>query len=81
MRAEAVRRWGVGFMDAINGLTLPAVPRLAFADGGLVADRSGFGNTVLNMTVVTPDADSFRRSQGQIASDMRLALERAGRNL
>ncbi len=33
------------------------------------------------MTVVTPDADSFRRSQGQIAADMRLALERARRNL
>ncbi len=34
VRAEAVRRWGVGFMDAINGLTMPAVPRLSFADGG-----------------------------------------------
>ncbi len=34
VRAEAVRRWGVGFLDAINGLTLPAVPRLAFAEGG-----------------------------------------------
>ena len=81
VRAEAVRRWGVGFLDTINGLTLPAVPRLAFAEGGLVAERAGFGHTVLNMTVVTPDADSFRRSQGQIASDMRLALERARRNL
>ncbi|MGH8567607.1 MAG: hypothetical protein ACREXU_06200, partial [Gammaproteobacteria bacterium] len=37
VRAEAVRRWGVGFLDSLNGLTLPAVPRLSFAEGGLVA--------------------------------------------
>ncbi|MCE5420253.1 MAG: tape measure protein [Acidithiobacillus sp.] len=39
VRAEAVRRVGVGMLDAINGLRLPPVlqaGRLAFAAGGLV---------------------------------------------
>jgi tape measure domain-containing protein len=39
IRAEAVRRFGVAFLDAINGLRLPPTwnaGRLAFATGGMV---------------------------------------------
>ncbi len=81
IRAAAVRQWGVAFFDAINGLA--ARPRLPhFAGGGLVAAAPGAAPpVVVQMTVQTPDAASFRRSQGQIAAEMRLALERAGRNL
>lgn len=42
--------------------------------------RNGGGTTV-QMTVVTPDANSFRRSQGQIEADMARALARGRRNL
>lgn len=81
IRAAAVRQWGVAFLDAVNGLAArPRLPR--FADGGLVAAApSAAPPIVVQMTIQTPDAASFRRSQGQIAADMRLALERAGRNL
>lgn len=39
------------------------------------------GGATVNMTVVTQDANSFRRSEGQITADMRLAMDRARRNL
>ena len=42
---------------------------------------NGSGGTVVNMTVVTRDADSFRRNQGQIMSDLYLAANAGRRNL
>ena len=85
VRAAAVRRLGVAFLDAINGLRVPppvVSGRLAFASGGLVPSvGAGEPPVVVQMTIQTPDASSFRRSQGQIAAEMRLALERARRNL
>lgn len=39
----------------------------------------GFGGTTIVMNIQTPDADSFRRSQGQILSRMQGALASAGR--
>jgi hypothetical protein len=35
----------------------------------------------IGMTVVTRDADSFRRSQGQITAELAQLLRRAERNL
>lgn len=87
VRASAVRQLGTGLLDAINGRSLPRVPRLAFAEGGLVvpepvrAAASGVGNTIVHMTMVAQDANSFRRSQGQIAAELRLAADRGRRNL
>lgn len=85
VRAAAVRKFGVAFLDAINGLRVPPSVisrRLAFASGGLVPSVGvGEPPVVVQMTIQTPDASSFRRSQGQIAAEMRLALERARRNL
>ena len=52
LRAAAVRRYGLGFLQAMNGLRLPR-ERIkhgvrAFADGGLVNVSNGFG------TIPTP---------------------------
>ena len=38
------------------------------------------GGVTVNMTITTPDADSFRRSQGQITAEMSRAIARARRN-
>ena len=38
------------------------------------------GGVTINMSVTTPDADSFRRSQGQITAEMSRAIARARRN-
>lgn len=40
-------------------------------------NNSGAGNVTVQMTINTPDADSFRRSQGRIARDMADAASRA----
>jgi hypothetical protein len=40
----------------------------------------GDGGVTVNMTISTPDADSFRRSQGQITAEMSRAIARARRN-
>lgn len=39
---------------------------------------SGMGGSVVNMTINTPDANSFRKSRGQIASEMASELSRQG---
>lgn len=39
MRSAAVRRWGVGFLNALNAGMMPGLPR--YADGGLIAAASG----------------------------------------
>jgi len=38
------------------------------------------GGVTVNMSISTPDADSFRRSQGQITAEMSRAIARARRN-
>ena len=38
------------------------------------------GGVTINMSISTPDADSFRRSQGQITAEMSRAIARARRN-
>jgi hypothetical protein len=40
--------------------------------------QAGGGGVMVNMTVQTPDASSFRRSQQQIMTDMNAQLQRAG---
>ena len=44
--------------------------------------RGGGGDrgVTVNMTITTPNADSFRRSQGQITAEMSRAIARARRN-
>lgn len=43
--------------------------------------HNGTAGITLNMTVVTPDASSFRASQGQILAEAAGSLKRAQRNL
>ena len=38
-------------------------------------------NVVVNMTINTPDSNSFRRSENQVASMARMAMQRAERNM
>ena len=43
-----------------------------------MADQRGAGSPI-NMTVVTPDADSFNRSRGQVLSRMQSGMSAASR--
>lgn len=74
IRADAVKRWGVAFLDAINGgLALPRLSagRLAFAAGGLVPDTQPpmqpQGQTVRIVNVIDPSmaADYLNSSAGE----------------
>ena len=49
--------------------------------GQMAAAGMGGGNVSINMNVQTPDANSFRKSQGQIAGDMARQIKKAQRNL
>ncbi|PUB13125.1 phage tail tape measure protein [Yoonia sediminilitoris] len=50
------------------------------ADGRLGVRTQGSGAITVNMNISTPDAQSFQRSQGQIATQMSRALGRSQRN-
>lgn len=50
------------------------------SNGTVLPNAQGAGGVVVNMKVVAKDADSFRRSQGQISTDLARELRRAGRN-
>jgi hypothetical protein len=66
---------GVPYMVGERGpeLFLPAV-------SGQIVPNDRMGGTTVNMTVVTPNADSFRRSEGQIGQQAAKEIRRAGRN-
>jgi hypothetical protein len=73
LRAEAVRRWGVAFLDTLNGRSLPASPslgRMAFAAGGLVPEpaRTGASAQPIRMVLVDDRAnigDYLASSEGE----------------
>lgn len=48
---------------------------------GTVTPNGGMAPVVVNMNISTPDANSFRRSQGQVASEAAFAIARARRNM
>lgn len=52
--------------------------RLANGDLGIKGDSGGGGSTVINFNIRTNDADSFRKSRRQIASDIRRATGGSG---
>lgn len=45
VRADAVKRYGVNFLSALNNMVLPAAPSMKFATGGLVG---GGGSNVMS---------------------------------
>jgi hypothetical protein len=59
-------------------------PELAFAGSSplnIMPNGMGGSPVTINMNVQTPDVQSFRQSQSQIAADMARSIDRARRNL
>lgn len=72
-------RGGVGMMGEAGPEAI--LPLARGADGRLGVQAGGAGRPVsVVMNVTTPDAESFRRSQSQIAAQMSRALGRGQRN-
>jgi phage-related minor tail protein len=49
--------------------------------GGSTGGLFSSGNVTVNMAVSTPDAESFRRSEGQVSAALARAVSRGQRNL
>lgn len=72
-------RGGTGLMGEAGPEAI--MPLTRGADGKLGVRSAGGGRPVsVVMNISTPDAQSFQRSQGQIASQMARALNRGNRN-
>jgi len=73
-------RGGVGVMGEAGPEAI--MPLTRGADGKLGVRAAG-GSSGVNVTIniQTPDAESFRRSQSQIAAQMSRAIQRGNRNL
>ena len=72
-------RGGTGLMGEAGPEAI--MPLARGADGKLgVRGGGGGGNVSVVMNISTPDAEGFRRSQGQIAAQMSRALGRGQRN-
>lgn len=85
MSAPAVKNLGLGFLDSLHTLGRRGAPKTGlagFADGGYTGSgrgsRMGGGTTVIQ-NITTKDAESFRRSQGQIQAQTGTAVDRATR--
>ena len=73
-------RGGSGLMGEAGPEAI--MPLSRGADGKLGVRSSGGTNQVsVTMNVTTPDAESFRKSQSQIAADLTRAIQRGRRNL
>ncbi len=57
------------------------LPLARGADGRLGVRSAGSGATTINMNIATPDVESFRRSQGQVAAMLSRTVARGQRNL
>ncbi|KJZ21012.1 tail protein [Loktanella sp. S4079] len=71
-------RGGTGLMGEAGPEAI--MPLTRGADGRLGVRSQGGGAVTVNMNISSPDAQSFQRSQGQIASQMARALGRGQRN-
>lgn len=69
---------GAGLMGEAGPEAIMPLKRLPSGQLGVAAAGSGI-SVVIN--IMTPDADSFRRSQGQILAQMNQAVSRGRRNL
>jgi phage-related minor tail protein len=75
---------GGGRMGLAGEAGPEAILPLARGADGRLGVRAGGGNAApisINMTINTPDADSFRRSEGQIAAMLSRTVGRGQRNL
>ncbi len=71
-------RGGMGLMGEAGPEAI--MPLARGADGKLGVKAGGGGGNTVVMNISTPDAQSFRRSQNQIAAQMNRALGRGNRN-
>ena len=71
-------RGGTGLMGEAGPEAI--MPLARGADGKLGVRGGGSGSVNVVMNISTPDADSFRRSQGQIATQLSRAIGRGNRN-
>ena len=71
-------RGGTGLMGEAGPEAI--MPLSRGADGRLGVRTQGGGSVTVNMNITTPNAQSFQRSQGQVASQMARALGRGQRN-
>lgn len=69
---------GIGLMGEAGPEAI--MPLSRGADGRLGVRTQGGGAVTVNMNISSPDAQSFQRSQGQIATQMSRALGRSQRN-
>lgn len=72
-------RGGTGLMGEAGPEAI--MPLARGADGKLGVRSGGSGTTHVTVNIATPDAASFRQSQGQVASLIARAVERGQRNL
>ncbi len=72
-------RGGAGLMGEAGPEAI--MPLARGADGKLGVRGGGGGATHITVNISTPDAASFRQSQGQVASLIARAVERGQRNL
>ena len=84
MSAPAVQSLGVGFLDALHNSARAGAPRSnlpGFANGGYTGSGKsmGGGGVTVMQNITTKDAESFRRSQGQIQAQTGTAISRATR--
>lgn len=71
-------RGGMGIMGEAGPEAI--MPLARGPDGKLGVRGAGGGSTSIVMNITTPDAQSFARSQNQIAAQMNRALARSNRN-
>lgn len=72
-------RGGTGLMGEAGPEAI--MPLARGADGKLGVRGGGGGTTHVTVNISTPDSNSFRQSQGQVASLIARAVERGQRNL
>jgi hypothetical protein len=83
IRAEAVRRFGVAFLDAINGLRLPPTwnaGRLAFATGGMVPMAAAQPAQQQAIRIVNSIDPAVTHDHLQTPAGERLIINIIGRN-
>ncbi|WGI20832.1 phage tail tape measure protein [Amylibacter sp. IMCC11727] len=71
-------RGGTGLMGEAGPEAI--LPLSRGADGRLGVKGGGGGGVHVTMNITTPDADSFRRSQTQVAAGLSRAISRGNRN-
>ena len=70
---------GLGLMGEAGSEAI--MPLARGADGRLGVRGGGSGPVAVHVTINTPDIDSFRRSEGQVAAMLARSVARGSRNL